>query len=190
MTSDENPLEHKTRRSIFNYITNHPGVSSKQVQDIFGLNKSTFRYHIACLERSGKVRCEPFGSSGMCFYSTERPLANFDLNIDMDSLPLVQRRLINLIKQRPGITKPEMMAYLDIDKGGLNIDIKRLEDQRIIARVRNNGSGITGYEFLSEERLAEMIYKRLLLHLLDKDISEGQFLAAKRKLDQVRWKKE
>jgi len=191
MTYDEDALEHKTRRSIFNYIKNHPGVSSKQVQDIFGLNKSTFRYHIQCLEQAGKVRCEPFGNTQKRYFSTERPSISLDRNtdIDFDSLPLVQRRLINLIKQRPGITGPEMRSYLDIDKVGLNQNLERLEGLRIIVRTKNNGSGHSGYQFLSESRLGEIMYKHLLKRLLEREITEAQFLAAKRKLDQLRMKK-
>ena len=54
MANDELVLQHDTRRMIYNYIVEHPGVAFNELKKVFELTDGTLRYHVEYLKRSGK----------------------------------------------------------------------------------------------------------------------------------------
>ncbi len=105
--------------------------------------------------------------------------------IDLDTLSRTQKRLLNLIKNNPGITRKELLKNIDVDRRSLSANLRKLEDYKIVWKIENNGAGIPGYEYITQKKLKQMVYKRLLMRLLDDEIDEDQFHKVKAKLESL-----
>ena len=173
-------LDHRMRRIVYNYISENPGVAFGRIKKMLEMNASTLKYHLRYLEKSNKVFSQKEGKK-RCYFCEERP--GFDLDpmsgIDLDSLSKKQQRLLGLIRSNPGITRKDLLSNLNIDRKALTRDLRKLQDKKIVLKVDK------GYEYITNERLKEMIYKRLLMRLLNDEIDEEQFKAVKRKLESL-----
>ena len=65
----------------------------------------------------------------------------------------------------------------------MDYNLKKLIEQKVIWPIHNK-DGI-GYEYISEERLKNRIYKRLLMKLLSNEIDEKTFFKTMKKLESM-----
>ena len=47
--STNDDLEHRTRKVVFNYISDNPGVTFSAIRRVYDLSESTLRYHLRYL---------------------------------------------------------------------------------------------------------------------------------------------
>lgn len=179
MGTTEGALEHKTRRMIYNYVHNHPGVSSDRIRSIFGLNDSTLRYHIAYLEK-GELLTSKQNGKDKCYFCSDEGASDPLTGAELMDMTVMQRRIASLIKGKPGITRKDILESLKVDRKTLSQDLRRLEESKVVWKTENNGS--SGYEYITKERLRKMMYRRLLQKLLDDDIDEATFRKLKERL--------
>ena len=65
---EESPIEHRSRRLIFRYISTNPGVSFGSIKRFFDMNTSTLKYHLHYLERKKRVSSTREGGK-RCFFT-------------------------------------------------------------------------------------------------------------------------
>jgi predicted transcriptional regulator len=182
MYDDNNTLKNKSRKLIYDYILSHNGTSFGSIKDFFGMKNSTLEYHLHHLEKHQKIYSKREGRR-RCYYckhKLEHQTTTFSK--EFTDLTNLQRRILNQIKNKPGITNKELIQKNKINRKKLSYNLKRLGELNLIWMAKNNGNTI-GYEYISKEKLRNEIYKQLISKLLSKELDEETYFKIKKKLD-------
>ena len=178
VTTEE--ADHRTRELLLEAIRDTPGVSFGRLMISLRLNEGTLRYHLSYLERKELVYSRKEGRRRVYFTS-----ACPELSLDVErGLSREQRRVLNLIKESPGIGHHEILSYLNINRKDLKGIIRKLESEKLIWEVEN-GNGVC-YEYITRERLVNEILLDLVERFLKGEIDQTTFLNIKRWLDDNR----
>ena len=94
-----------------------------------------------------------------------------------------QKRILNMIKNEPGITRTQLLKRTRLNRKTLSYNVDRLIEQDRIWKVKTNNG--VGYEYITKEKLQKEIYNRLLMKLLSDEIDEETFLRVKKKLEKM-----
>jgi predicted transcriptional regulator len=184
MTDKEGALEHKARKAVYDYIMAHPGVPFGTIQKVFNMNASTLKYHLNYLEKNHQVISKREGRHRLyfCIHSSASRLKPSPAS-KIETLTDVQRYLLNVIRNDPGIKASKLASVTNMNQKNLSYNIQRLIDQQLIWRVQNGGE--IAYEYITAEKLRYEMYNKLLMKLLANEIDEATFLRIKRKLDEI-----
>ncbi|MCK5559241.1 MAG: hypothetical protein KAJ51_01560 [Thermoplasmata archaeon] len=184
MARGEDALEHQSRKMIYEYIYAHPSSAFNTLKTFFNMHHSTLMYHLTYLERAGKIISQ--NKSGHNYYYCKRQhtldLTPFQSS-KFNTLSDPQKRLIGIINEKPGITKKELIFRTRMESRSLSYNIKKLIELKFLWEI-NNGSE-KGYEFITKEKLSNVMFKRLFKKLLNEEITEEQFLKIKKKLEEL-----
>jgi predicted transcriptional regulator len=182
MYLDEGVLENKARRLVYNYISSHPGESFSNIRKVLDMKKSTLLYHITYLERADKIFSKKEGRVRN-YYCKDKPLSNIYPNgkPQHQVLTKTQKQLLNLIQDKPGITKNEIIHFTKVNGKKLMYNLRRLRDLKLIWHVKENG--IIGYEYITSEKLREEAINKLIIKLISNEIDEKKFHKIMKKLE-------
>jgi predicted transcriptional regulator len=178
----EGGLDHKVRRMVYNHVSSHPGASFGNIMKFLDIKKSTLTYHLTYLERADKIISKKVGRT-RCYYCKDRPLSGkypFP-NAGLQSLTPKQKHIVNLIQDRPGISKKEICQISKLNIKNLDYNLKKLTDLNLIWTVKNDG--MVGYEYITEEKLRDEVINRLIVKLLSNEIDEKKFHKILKKLE-------
>ena len=104
-------LDHETRHSLHAVIVERPGLHYSALREEFGLSNGETAYHLFMLERENLVTSVRDGRLRR-FYSVD-----FDLPKDCDKSPQeLRRKMVKLVRRRPGINQMEIMEELGMDR--------------------------------------------------------------------------
>ncbi len=183
MVGGDEAFEHRTRRMVYNYISTHPGASFGMIKKFFDMNTSTLMYHLRFLERKQTIVSKREGRHRR-YYGTSKSWSDTSLTIipraDINLLTQTQKRLIYLIRNKPGITKIELMHKTKINRKNITYNLKKLIKLNFIWLVKRDD--ILGYEFITREKLREEMFNKLILKLVANEIDEETYLKIKKKL--------
>ena len=180
MHEDEDVLDHRTRRMVYNYISSHPGVSFQKIRHVLDLNSSTLRYHLQYLQRSGKIVLEMEGGKKF-YYPRGAGSGSFEHEPKPPELTNKEKRVLDTIKRHPGISRKGICNYTNIDGKTTSKCIRALRDKKLIWKVRSGRS--TGYEHITKEKLKQEMLKLLIERFLNNEIDKERFLALKKELE-------
>jgi predicted transcriptional regulator len=184
MNNNGETLTHKSRRLIYNFISNNPGIAFENIKRFFDMNKSTLNYHLKYIERNNKVtsKLEDGQRCYYCAYKVSHKILPLQTRTPTN-LTQIQERLLTLIQQKPGVSNKELITQTKINRKNLSYNIKKLRDQKLIWAVKNDG--VLGYEFITKEKLQREMATRLISKLLAEEIDEEAYHRIKDKLETV-----
>jgi len=118
-------LEHERREMIYNYIKAHPGEHFRGVQRALNLEVGVIGHHINKLERGELIKSRQDGQ-----YRRFYPM---DAKIDVKLiLSQIQERILNWIKQNPGVSGSKIASGLGVDSKLINYHVNVLENAGFI----------------------------------------------------------
>lgn len=161
-------MKNKTRKTLLNYIQNHPGVPFGRLKDIFDLTDGTLRYHLGYLEKKGEVKSR-FKGGKKIFYPTKMAAPARGKGTSRN-----QARMISVIERDPGITKRQLYQATNISKRELDRELRKLCDRGLIKRAEDE-DGYVGFELVSEKDMQKEVFKLLVIKLIRKEIDEETF---------------
>jgi predicted transcriptional regulator len=167
-----------TRESIDRYILENPGISFSNILKAFKINRGTLRYHLQYLEGEERIKMVRRGQKN-CYYSTQMGI--LDPVAGTGGLTLKQIRLLRAIKNRPGISRKELIELTKQSREEINYNLKRLKDKKVVWKIADGGDPC--YEFITKEELAVEMMALLIEKFLDDEIDRETFLMLKRKLE-------
>jgi predicted transcriptional regulator len=178
------PLDHETRKMIYNIIIARPGVTYKFIKNSLDLTHGTLRYHLNFLERNDKIKSK-LEHRNRCYYPVER--LGFGIRPELSEertykLNEKEEMIIGIIRRNPGITQKNLISKTKLFKMTVIYNLKKLLDLGIIRKKR--GGRNIHYYIITEDQLKEEIILRLATKLLKNEIDEETFLTVKRKLEE------
>ena len=168
----------ETREILDRYILENPGVSFAHIMKIFGINRGTLRYHMDYLLGEEKVRSVRKGQQN-CYFSNQR--AALDPVTGSSELNGKQIRLLRAIRERPGISRKELLELTKQSREEVNYNLRRLKEKKVIWKITDGGDPC--YEYITKEQLAAEMMAIILEKFLDDEIDRETFLLLKNKLD-------
>ncbi|MCK5559517.1 MAG: right-handed parallel beta-helix repeat-containing protein, partial [Thermoplasmata archaeon] len=118
------------RGKVHGYILGNPGESYNTIKKNLKLNNGALAYHLKVLEREREVRSERDGLYKR-FYPFEGKITD-----EILELSKLQKRLVNLIKRKPGQTQKQLADRLKVPTQKINYHVKILEEARVLRLER------------------------------------------------------
>ncbi len=167
------------RGSLVHLIEENPGISFLRISDTLKMNRGTLRYHLDLLEKEGKVKAVVKGNKKL-YYTTDGSLKRAsktenDLNRD-------QRRILNLIKENPGISRHQLISITGQKRDEVRYTLRKLMDRSEVWKV-TDGHDPT-YEYITRNKLAKEMLALILDRFLDDEMDRETFLLLKKRIEE------
>ncbi|WP_455392718.1 winged helix-turn-helix transcriptional regulator, partial [[Eubacterium] cellulosolvens] len=118
-------LEHQRREMIYGYVKEHPGEHFRAIQKALSLEVGVLAHHINKLEREEFIKSRQDGQ-----YRRFYPM---DAKIDVKLiLSQIQERILNWIKQNPGISGSTLATQLGVDRKLITYHVNVLQNAGFI----------------------------------------------------------
>ena len=126
-----NVLDNYERGRIYQYIEMNPGEHYSQIKRDLSLPNGSLVYHLRVLEKASKIKFRTDGRFKR-FYTldTRIPVPNGGV------LSEVQKRIVDTVKDVPGVTQKEVAALLGVHQSSINYQMGRLEERGLIRSER------------------------------------------------------
>lgn len=135
----EEILDHYIRGKIHGYILANPGDHYSSIRKALDVTNSSLTYHLSVLEKEALIRSERDGMYKR-FYPKGAKLSEKEVG----ALTPVQNRIIEAIKETPGICQKDIASMLGVSSSTVNYHISRLV-QKGIVRSKRKGMKIAYY---------------------------------------------
>ena len=161
----------RTRKMLENYILSHPGATISLLKRIFQIPIGSLRYHLDVLERKGIIIHQLINNTKRYYgIGTDKGLSDD------------QRRLIYLMKIRPGITQKELIKKTRLKRHVVKYNLKKLDEIDII-HVDQKGKEKCYYYMSSSDFKFNKEHLSLIAKYLRKEIDLKTYTALRKKLD-------
>jgi DNA-binding MarR family transcriptional regulator len=127
----EHLLSNRLRRRIYVYVQNHPGEHFRSILLNLNLTNGTLAHHLYTLERESLIRSRRDGLYRR-FYPAGYKIDENNLNISP-----IQRSILDLIDERPGLSQKDISRELDVSSSTVNYNIKSLKSRHMLKVVRD-----------------------------------------------------
>ncbi len=122
-------LDHSLRKKIYDLINANSGIHFREILRTLSIQPGNLAYHLYVLRKEGLIRSVKVGNY-CCFY-TEVEKNNFQI-----VLTKLQKSIVTLIRDHPGITLSELSKMLEKNKMVVSYNTTILEDVGIIKHER------------------------------------------------------
>jgi predicted transcriptional regulator len=116
-------LELPTRRSIFEFVREHPGASARTIQRGLGMGWGETAYHLDQMLRAGLLYRERGGRRDFYFPADMLPI---DRQLLLSMQSAVERALLVELARFPGLSFGDLMERLGVGKSTLAFHLKFL----------------------------------------------------------------
>jgi predicted ArsR family transcriptional regulator len=145
--SKKNVLEHDARQIIYQAITATPGIDTKALTDMTGINENTLRYHLDRLIATGKIRC--FTRPGVARYFQNQGAYSQNEHTLFHYLRTeTPGRILGMLYQHPGLTRQEIADALAITGPSVTRQMGNLIEDGV---VENRFPGRSNHYYLTAE---------------------------------------
>jgi predicted transcriptional regulator len=134
----EGALDNRTRKRLYEYITDHPGASFQILKEAFRMKDGTLRYHLQYLLSNGDIMRSEDGRRRV-YYCTGVKKNSLLGRLIPGKLSDQQRRLLELIAMDPGITSSDLWIRSRQTKRELNQNVRSLISLGLIWKVKAGG---------------------------------------------------
>jgi predicted transcriptional regulator len=130
----KNALEHEKRRVVYELIRSNPGIDIREIASLTGINKNTLRYHLGRLQAFGNIVTS--GEGGVVRYYENH--GRYD---PLDRKRIARRwhstsaRILDLIAQKPGVSRGEIAQALGISGPSATRWLKRFAKESVVEEV-------------------------------------------------------
>jgi len=183
MVESDLALKHETRRLIYNHIVAHPGVSFNTLKEVYDLTDGTLRYHLGYLKRAEKIQ-RSLEEGNRCYYPCSTGNVENRLikgNPEVIKLSIAQEKMVTIIKQKPGINQKDLSRECNMNRFIVRNNLQQLMNFGIIKKVQVRNT--VCYEYITDGHMHYEILKKLVIKLLNGEITEKQFLELKNKIE-------
>jgi predicted transcriptional regulator len=143
----EKVLDRFTRGQIYQFIKNNPGETYNSIKRGVSLSNGSTTYHLRVLEREGLVHSKRNGTFRH-FYP-----ASMKLPKKVFRLSPVQKAMIEILRESPGISQVRLSEETGMTTSALNYHVKLLSEAGIIKKKRE-GMGTACY--LNKVEISDM----------------------------------
>ncbi|MEM4728500.1 MAG: Ig-like domain-containing protein [Thermoplasmata archaeon] len=127
-------LDNFTRGMIYGFIMSNPGAHYNLIKQKLGLNNGSIVYHLTVLERQELIKSERVG-----LYKRFYPVGRSFVEAGLMELDDEQQRLLDLIRECPGMTQRELAERARMSSRAVNYHLGLLQRARLITLVREHG---------------------------------------------------
>ncbi|WP_301662791.1 winged helix-turn-helix transcriptional regulator [Methanoculleus frigidifontis] len=149
-------LDHATRRTLFEQIRDNPGIHFSGLHRATGINTGTLHYHLAVLEREGKIVSHTAGGCTR-YFENHGTIGERERTILVHLRNRTERAILEMLLQAPAGSRKEIAEELGITGPSVSWHMRRLAADGIV-RVDRNGRGAT-YAIASDS--AGLVQKHL-----------------------------
>jgi predicted transcriptional regulator len=130
----EHLLSNRLRKRIYVYVQNNPGEHFRSILVNLNLTNGTLAHHLHTLEKEDLIRSQRDG-----LYRRFYP-AGYHIEEDKVSLSPIQKRIVGLIQNEPGLSQKEISHKLELSNSTVNYNIKALKDKGMIDMTKEGKS--------------------------------------------------
>jgi biotin operon repressor len=141
----EHLLSNRLRKRIYVYVQNNPGEHFRAILVNLNLTNGTLAHHLYTLEKENLIRSQRDG-----LYRRFYP-AGYHIDEDRISLSPIQKKIIEIVQQKPGLSQKEISEELSVSNSTVNYNIKALKEKGQIVVKK---SGKSTYIYISPDRNA------------------------------------
>jgi DNA-binding CsgD family transcriptional regulator len=155
--SRKNVLDHDARHTIYEAIIRRPGIDTKTLSDITGINENTLRYHLARLVATGKI-ASLVRPGVVRYFQNQGAYSGFEhlmLHYLWTDTP---REILWLLYVHPGQARQEIADALGISGPSVTRQMEHLIEDRI---VENRLPGRSNHYYLTEDA-ARTIFRLMI----------------------------
>jgi predicted transcriptional regulator len=145
--SKKNVLEHDARRILYQTIIATPGIDTKTLADMTGINENTLRYHLDRLIATGKISC--FTRPGIVrYFQNQGAYSQYEHLLFHYLRTDTARRILVMLHQHPGLTRQEIADALAITGPSVTRHMDNLIENGV---VENRFPGRSNHYYLTTE---------------------------------------
>lgn len=174
-------LQHKTRKKIYDHIADNPGISFNMLSSIFDLNEGTLRYHLEYLRKSDLISPRKIDNK-RCYTCKDVDLNRPGREM-VNAMNKDQKNIFFLIREESGLTRNDLVERSRSNRRQVTRALSKLKEKGLI-KIRKQ-DGIIHYEIAEDGR----IFNEMMLVLMEKylrgEISLAKLKELKRKLEEM-----
>jgi predicted transcriptional regulator len=119
-------LDNFVRGQIYGHICENPGLHLSEIKKRLVVPNGTLVYHLRTLEREGLIKSYQNGA-GRVFYSSKVKVSK-----ELIHLTKAQRWILQIIKQKPGISQKELSKETGLSDSTVNRIVHELREQGMV----------------------------------------------------------
>lgn len=175
MVKEEAVFENEIRKMIYNHVVTYPGVSFRILLNLFELTEGGLRYHLDYLVKKNKIymRLE----NGRRNYFPRFEFSQINKNLTAKDgyckLTTVQNRILELIKNYPGISQKDLVCRLRSSPSQVSKNLKVLKKMGLVKDIKLDRN--VCYQLTPDNEMRVKIIRELIVKLINNEIDEETF---------------
>lgn len=147
-------LELKTRRDIFELVSDQPGIHLSKIAKTLEMNVSLVEYHLRFLEKNKLIKSIKEEGFKRYFPRKEKVESKEKLSELRKEVPL---KIVLVLLKEGNMTHKELLKEVDISASTLSYHLKKLEEKDILVSKRYGKN--KGYKVKDRKEIIQLLVK-------------------------------